>query len=120
MLSGLIDRGLSPELQLEAAIGKVYATVSKLPAAISISSLFLTYLCLQYFCCTGQDAEWFVADETLQLFGGSGYFRSTGIERYLRDVRVGRIVEVGKYFFTLICPLINARMAARASKLDYL
>ena len=47
-------------------------------------------------CCTGQDAQWFVADETLQLFGGSGYFRATGIERCLRDVRVGRIVEVGK------------------------
>ena len=39
-----------------------------------------------------------MADETLQLFGGSGYFRATGLERYLRDVRVGRIVEVGNFF----------------------
>lgn len=34
-----------------------------------------------------------VADRALQIFGGAGYMRQTGIERFYRDVRVLRIYE---------------------------
>jgi alkylation response protein AidB-like acyl-CoA dehydrogenase len=34
-----------------------------------------------------------VADRMLQVFGGAGYARETGIERIYRDVRVQRIIE---------------------------
>jgi hypothetical protein len=34
-----------------------------------------------------------IVDEALQLHGGYGYIREYGIERYLRDLRVHRILE---------------------------
>jgi alkylation response protein AidB-like acyl-CoA dehydrogenase len=34
-----------------------------------------------------------ICDEALQLHGGYGYIRDTGIERYVRDLRVHRILE---------------------------
>ncbi len=34
-----------------------------------------------------------ICDEALQLHGGYGYIHSTGIERYVRDLRVHRILE---------------------------
>ena len=34
-----------------------------------------------------------IVDEALQLHGGYGYIREVGIERYLRDLRVHRILE---------------------------
>ena len=39
------------------------------------------------------ETGWNVVDGALQLFGGYGYVRETGIERYLRDLRVHRILE---------------------------
>ena len=39
------------------------------------------------------ETGWNVVDGALQLFGGYGYIRETGIERYLRDLRVHRILE---------------------------
>ena len=39
------------------------------------------------------DACFHICDEALQLHGGYGYIRSTGIERYVRDLRVHRILE---------------------------
>ena len=38
-----------------------------------------------------EDVE--IVDEALQLHGGYGYIREYGIERYLRDLRVHRILE---------------------------
>lgn len=34
-----------------------------------------------------------VADRAMQVFGGAGYMRETGIERFYRDVRVMRVYE---------------------------
>lgn len=64
LLSGMMDKGVE-EYHLEAAISKVFAS----------------------------DSAWFVADEALQIYGGMGYMRSAGIEKYLRDIRIFRIFE---------------------------
>lgn len=64
MLSNNMDRG-SPEFQVEAAISKVY----------------------------GSEAAWWVIDECIQVLGGMGYMRDTGIERVQRDLRIFRIFE---------------------------
>jgi hypothetical protein len=34
-----------------------------------------------------------ICDEALQLHGGYGYIKTTGVERYVRDLRVHRILE---------------------------
>jgi alkylation response protein AidB-like acyl-CoA dehydrogenase len=39
------------------------------------------------------DACFHIVDEALQLHGGYGYIREYGMERYLRDLRVHRILE---------------------------
>ncbi|GAB6031176.1 hypothetical protein CHUAL_007976 [Chamberlinius hualienensis] len=39
------------------------------------------------------EAAWYVADEALQIHGGMGYMKSTGMERLLRDMRIFRIFE---------------------------
>jgi alkylation response protein AidB-like acyl-CoA dehydrogenase len=39
------------------------------------------------------DACFRICDEALQLHGGYGYIQDTGIERYVRDLRVHRILE---------------------------
>lgn len=62
--SGLMDNGFK-DFQLEAAISKIFAS----------------------------DAAWYVVDETLQILGGMGYMRETGVEKLLRDVRIFRIFE---------------------------
>jgi len=64
MLSGLMDNGVK-DFQLEAAISKVYAS----------------------------EAATYVVDETLQILGGMGYMRETGVEKMVRDVRIFRIFE---------------------------
>ena len=62
--SGLMDKGFK-DYQLEAAVSKIYAS----------------------------EAAWYTADETLQMLGGMGYMRETGVEKTLRDVRIFRIFE---------------------------
>ncbi|XP_015784565.1 very long-chain specific acyl-CoA dehydrogenase, mitochondrial-like [Tetranychus urticae] len=64
MVAGNMDKG-STEFQLEAAISKVF----------------------------GSEAAWFVCDETIQILGGSGYMRETGVEKIMRDLRIFRIFE---------------------------
>lgn len=38
-------------------------------------------------------AAWTVVDEAIQVLGGMGYMRGTGLERVLRDLRIFRIFE---------------------------
>lgn len=59
-----MDSGFK-DFQLEAAISKIWAS----------------------------EASWYVADETLQILGGMGYMRETGVEKVFRDVRIFRIFE---------------------------
>uniref|UniRef100_T1K9T1 Very long-chain specific acyl-CoA dehydrogenase, mitochondrial n=1 Tax=Tetranychus urticae TaxID=32264 RepID=T1K9T1_TETUR len=64
MVAGNMDKG-STEFHLEAAISKVFAS----------------------------EAAWFVCDETIQILGGMGYMRETGVEKIMRDLRIFRIFE---------------------------
>jgi very long chain acyl-CoA dehydrogenase len=51
--------------QGEAAIGKIFAS----------------------------ESAWFVLDEAIQIHGGMGFMKSTGLERVMRDLRIFRIFE---------------------------
>ncbi|CAF0951253.1 unnamed protein product [Brachionus calyciflorus] len=64
MLSANMDKG-SLEFQIEAAISKVFAS----------------------------ESAWAVTDEAIQILGGMGFMRDTGLERVLRDIRIFRIFE---------------------------
>lgn len=39
------------------------------------------------------EAAWFVCDEAIQIMGGMGFMKETGLERVLRDLRIFRIFE---------------------------
>lgn len=64
MLSGNMDRGFT-EYHLEAASTKV----------------------------TASECAWYTTDEAIQILGGMGFMRETGLERVLRDLRIFRIFE---------------------------
>lgn len=64
MLSGNMDRGFT-EYHLEAASTKV----------------------------TASECAWYVTDESIQIHGGMGFMRETGLERVMRDLRIFRIFE---------------------------
>merc|ERR1719195_859525 len=64
MVSGLMDQGFQ-DYQLEAAVSKVFSS----------------------------EAAWFVTDEAIQILGGMGYMRDTGLEKIMRDLRIFRIFE---------------------------
>ncbi|XP_063162688.1 very long-chain specific acyl-CoA dehydrogenase, mitochondrial-like [Candoia aspera] len=54
-----------PDYKLEAAISKIFAS----------------------------EAAWTVTDEGIQILGGMGYMKETGVEKVLRDLRIFRIFE---------------------------
>lgn len=64
MVSGNMDKG-SQEYHVEAAISKVFAS----------------------------ESAWWVCDEAIQVLGGMGYMKATGLERVMRDLRIFRIFE---------------------------
>lgn len=64
MLSANMDSG-SVDYHLEAAISKVFAS----------------------------EAAWYVTDEAIQILGGMGFMKDTGLERVMRDLRIFRIFE---------------------------
>nr|XP_040036219.1 very long-chain specific acyl-CoA dehydrogenase, mitochondrial [Gasterosteus aculeatus aculeatus]XP_040036220.1 very long-chain specific acyl-CoA dehydrogenase, mitochondrial [Gasterosteus aculeatus aculeatus] len=64
MISGNMDSG-AKEFQIEAAISKIFAS----------------------------EAAWTVTDECVQVMGGMGYMKDTGLERVMRDLRIFRIFE---------------------------
>lgn len=64
MISNNMDAG-SQDYHLEAAISKVFAS----------------------------ESAWFVCDEAIQILGGMGYMKGTGLERIMRDLRIFRIFE---------------------------
>ncbi|TMW51401.1 hypothetical protein DOY81_003525 [Sarcophaga bullata] len=63
-ISQNMDAG-SQDYHLEAAISKVFAS----------------------------EAAWYVCDEAIQILGGMGFMRDTGLERVMRDLRIFRIFE---------------------------
>jgi very long chain acyl-CoA dehydrogenase len=64
MLAANMDRGVT-DYQIEAAISKVFAS----------------------------ECAWSVADDAIQIMGGMGYMKETGLERVVRDLRIFRIFE---------------------------
>lgn len=64
MVSGTMDKGYE-DYQLEAAISKIFAS----------------------------EAAWQVTDEAIQVLGGMGYMKDTGLEKVMRDLRIFRIFE---------------------------
>ncbi|XP_051284806.1 very long-chain specific acyl-CoA dehydrogenase, mitochondrial [Dicentrarchus labrax] len=64
MLSGNMDSGAT-EFQIEAAISKIFAS----------------------------EAAWTVTDECIQVMGGMGFMKDSGVERVMRDLRIFRIFE---------------------------
>lgn len=84
MLSNNMDKG-SQEYQLEAAMSKVY----------------------------GSEAAWFVVDEAIQILGGMGYMKATGIERVQRDIRIFRIFEGTNDILRLFIALTGMNYAGK-------
>uniref|UniRef100_A0A3B4VGA5 Very long-chain specific acyl-CoA dehydrogenase, mitochondrial n=1 Tax=Seriola dumerili TaxID=41447 RepID=A0A3B4VGA5_SERDU len=64
MISGNMDSGAT-EFQIEAAISKIFAS----------------------------EAAWTVTDECIQVMGGMGFMKDSGVERVMRDLRIFRIFE---------------------------
>ncbi|KAJ6217286.1 hypothetical protein RDWZM_008443 [Blomia tropicalis] len=82
MLSGMMDKGFK-DYQLEAAISKVVAS----------------------------ESASYVVDETLQILGGMGYMRETGVEKMVRDVRIFRIFEGTNEILRLFVALTGMQYA---------
>ncbi|KAF7657831.1 hypothetical protein LDENG_00021290 [Lucifuga dentata] len=64
MVSGNMDSGAT-DFQNEAAISKIFAS----------------------------EAAWTVTDECIQVMGGMGFMKDSGVERIMRDLRIFRIFE---------------------------
>nr|XP_061810707.1 very long-chain specific acyl-CoA dehydrogenase, mitochondrial-like isoform X2 [Nerophis lumbriciformis] len=64
MISGNMDSGAT-DFQIEAAISKIFAS----------------------------EAAWTVTDECIQVMGGMGFMKDSGVERVMRDLRIFRIFE---------------------------
>lgn len=84
VVCGMMDNGVK-DFQLEAAISKIYAS----------------------------EAAWFVADETIQILGGMGYMKDTGVERVMRDLRIFRIFEGTNDILRLFIALTGLQSAGK-------
>jgi len=84
MISGSMDLG-AKEYQLEAAIGKVYAS----------------------------EAAWYVADEALQILGGMGFMKELPLERIVRDIRIFRIFEGANEVLRMFVALTGLQAARK-------
>ncbi|KAG9510966.1 Very long-chain specific acyl-CoA dehydrogenase, mitochondrial, partial [Fragariocoptes setiger] len=82
MVSSVMDRGYT-DFQCEAAISKVFSS----------------------------EAAWFVTDETIQILGGMGFMRSSGVEKVMRDLRIFRIFEGTNDILRLFVALSGAQYA---------
>lgn len=87
MVSGNMDAGYK-DYHLEAAISKVFAS----------------------------DAAWAVCDEAIQILGGMGFMRDTGLERVLRDLRIFRIFEGTNDILRLFVALTGVQFAGAKLK----
>ncbi|XP_071441841.1 very long-chain specific acyl-CoA dehydrogenase, mitochondrial [Hetaerina americana] len=82
MISSNMDNG-STDFHLEAAISKVFAS----------------------------ESAWHVTDEAIQIMGGMGYMRATGLERVMRDLRIFRIFEGTNDILRLFVALTGIQFA---------
>jgi very long chain acyl-CoA dehydrogenase len=86
-ISSNMDRG-STDYQIEAAIGKVFAS----------------------------ESAWEMADEVLQIYGGMGFMADAGIERVVRDLRIFRIFEGTNEILRLFIALTGIQAASKEVK----
>ncbi|KAI8770611.1 very long-chain specific acyl-CoA dehydrogenase, mitochondrial [Biomphalaria glabrata] len=87
MISANMDQG-STEFQIEAAISKIFAS----------------------------ESAWYCADEAIQILGGMGYMKETGVERVLRDIRIFRIFEGTNDILRLFIALTGIQYAGSQLK----
>ena len=57
------------------------------------------------------DSAWWVCDETIQILGGMGYMKGTGLERIMRDIRIFRIFEGTNDILRLFIALTGIQFA---------
>lgn len=81
-ISGNMDSG-SVDYHLEAAISKVFAS----------------------------DSAWAVTDEAIQILGGMGFMKATGLERVMRDLRIFKIFEGTNDILRLFVALTGIQFA---------
>ncbi|ALC43225.1 CG7461 [Drosophila busckii] len=86
-ISQNMDAG-SQDYHLEAAISKVYAS----------------------------ECAWYVCDEAIQILGGMGFMRDTGLERVMRDLRIFRIFEGTNDILRLFVALSGVQYAGNHLK----
>uniref|UniRef100_A0A0P4W1G9 Very long-chain specific acyl-CoA dehydrogenase, mitochondrial n=1 Tax=Scylla olivacea TaxID=85551 RepID=A0A0P4W1G9_SCYOL len=82
MISSNMDAG-SKDYHLEAAISKCFAS----------------------------EAAWTVTDEAIQVMGGMGFMKDTGLERVMRDLRIFRIFEGTNDILRLFVALTGLQFA---------
>ena len=75
------------KIEIEAARALILATAQKRDRGeeVSMDVSMCKYMATE-MCCR-------VADRVVQIFGGQGYVKGRGIERFYRDVRAARIYE---------------------------
>ncbi len=64
-----------------------------------------TAIC-KLFC---SESSWQAIDDAVQIWGGEGYMRETGLERMLRDARINRIVEGTSEVMTAFIALMGMK-----------
>uniref|UniRef100_A0A2M4A486 Very long-chain specific acyl-CoA dehydrogenase, mitochondrial n=1 Tax=Anopheles triannulatus TaxID=58253 RepID=A0A2M4A486_9DIPT len=82
MIANNMDAG-HKDYHLEAAISKVFAS----------------------------EAAWYVCDEAIQILGGNGFMSSSGLEKFLRDIRIYRIFEGANDILRLFVTLTGIQYA---------
>lgn len=82
IVSSTMDRGYK-DFQCEAAISKIFSS----------------------------ENAWFVTDETIQILGGMGFMRATGVEKVMRDLRIFRIFEGTNDILRLFVALTGSQYA---------
>ncbi|XP_068164768.1 very long-chain specific acyl-CoA dehydrogenase, mitochondrial isoform X2 [Antennarius striatus] len=87
MISANMDNG-STDFQIEAAISKIFAS----------------------------EAAWTVTDECIQIMGGMGFMKDTGLERVMRDLRIFRIFEGTNDILRLFVALTGLQNAGKELK----
>jgi len=87
MISANMDGG-SKDYHLEAAISKAF----------------------------GSEAAWAVTDEAIQVLGGMGFMRETGLERVMRDLRIFRIFEGTNDILRLLVALTGMQFGGQHLK----
>lgn len=87
MISQNMDSG-SQDYHLETAISKIYAS----------------------------ESAWNVSDEAIQILGGMGFMKETGLERIMRDLRIFRIFEGTNEVLRLFVALSGVQYAGNHLK----